>query len=335
MVTKMPKALLNESTVEPTSSSTQSRKPRNSGYKRQPYIKEAVTIAPTPPVEKVSTLTPEDEALIQRTDFRILELSRPFVRPSALSIPKHDVYGWPMDSAYTSILEARTSSFATRGTLPSITDERVFEALSMGEFVIQLSLMFNPYVLGFREQYPVVNDAAYQRAAEQGKRLPRSKLTTIDLLVTHLIPGSLDIHFHMVNVKHASFEPTGKKLEADTRRQLKERRVADQSSWTWERLRSDSIPRQEVVNYAFLWSLTRTSKIRHLYDASSVLASQFRTHSVAGSLDETLKRRARSLNISLHEAYRLFASCVAYGFVTLDHTKPLDKHLPIPFLPTV
>lgn len=304
------------------------RKRRKTGYKRQPYIKEpSSVVASHTRDEEVSTLSAEREALVQRTEFHILELPRPFVTPPRIELPSYDSYGWPMDDVYKSILKARTPSFATRGMLPSITNDRVFEALSMGEFVIQLSLMFNPYVLDVREQYAFYEDAAYRRASEQGRRLLRSNLTTIDLVVTHLRPGSSELHFHMVNVKHATFAPKDK----DVKREFKERGLADGRTWTWEMLRSNSVPRQEVVNYALLWSLARTTKVRHLYDASLRLADQFRTHSVKGSMDEVLTRRARSLGISLHDAYRLFVSCVAHGFVTLDHSKPLDKHLPIPF----
>jgi hypothetical protein len=57
-------------------------------------------------------------------------------------------------------LEARTPSLATRGVFPSLKDDRVLQALSMGEFAIQFALMFHPYVVDIREQYPYYTDEA-------------------------------------------------------------------------------------------------------------------------------------------------------------------------------
>ncbi|RQP28933.1 TnsA endonuclease N-terminal domain-containing protein [Burkholderia ubonensis] len=303
------------------------RKPRASGYRRQPYIRETASVAPKAAIEEIDLgRSPAHAKLIQQTDFQIFDLPRPFAMPPGLEVAPFDEYDWETGQQYESILEARTPSLATRGVFPSLKDDRVLQALSMGEFAIQFALMFHPYVVDIREQYPYYTDEAYLRALAAGKKMNRSDLLTFDLVLTYWHPKLCALRYHIVSVKHARHVLEKK----DRDREMKERALGAGRYWTWEMLRSNAIPRRELGNYAAMWSMAKSEKVRHLYEPSRRLADELMARSVRGSMESVLERRARSMGIGTSTAVHLFVSAVSHGFVSLDHSKRVDARLPIP-----
>jgi len=270
--------------------------------------------------------SPAHAKLIQQTDFQIFDLPRPFAMPPGLEVAPFDEYDWETGQQYESILEAQKPSLATRGVFPSLKDDRVLQALSMGEFAIQFALMFHPYVVDIREQYPYYTDEAYLRALAAGKKMNRSDLLTFDLVLTYWHPKLCALRYHIVSVKHARHVLEKK----DRDREIKERKLGASRYWTWEMLRSNAIPRRELGNYAAMWSMAKSEKVRHLYEPSRWLADELMTHSIRGSMESVLERRARSMGISTSTAVHLFVSAVSHGFVSLDHSKRVDARLPIP-----
>ncbi len=290
--------------------------------RRKPFI--SPTLAYKEPRVKESlrtTYEKEHAALIARTDFRFLELPRPFATPQGILLPEFDEYGWEHGEAYVAMLEARKPSLATRAAFQGFYHARRYEALALTEFGVQLALFFNPYVLDFREQYGIYSSAAYWRAKARGKRLPRSQMTTIDIIVTYALPPHFELRHHAISVKSAEYEPD----EKDMKREIKERKLVDARRWTWELMRSSAVPDQEVNNYVFLWTLIRLTPVRQLYEQSREFALDLMTHSTRGQLNSVLERRARGFGVCTDTAYRLFASAVSYGFLTIDHSKPLGK----------
>jgi hypothetical protein len=303
------------------------RKPRASGYRRQPYIRETASTATKSEAEQTNSgCTPEHATLIEQTDFHIFDLPRPFAMPPGLEVEPFDEYNWETGERYESILEARTPSLATRGVLPSLKENRVLQALSMGEFTIQLALMFHPYVVDIREQYPYYTDEAYLRALAGGKKMNRSDLLTFDLVLTYWHPKLRTLRYHVVSVKHARHVLEKK----DEDRTIKERTLSAGRHWTWEMLRSNAIPSRELGNFAALWSMAKSQKVRHLYEPSRSFADNLMSHSVRGTLHAVLERRASSMGVSMNTAVHLFVSAVSHGFVTLDHSKRVDARLSIP-----
>ncbi|WP_321815130.1 MULTISPECIES: hypothetical protein [unclassified Paraburkholderia] len=264
-------------------------------------------------------------ALIARTDFRLLELPRPFATPPGIVLPEFDEYGWEHGESYEAMLEARKPSLATRAAFHGFYHGRRYEALALTEFGIQLAMLFNPYVLDFREQYGIYSPAAYWRARARGQRLPRSQMTTIDIIITYALPPHFELRYHAISVKSAEYVPD----EKDMKREIKERRLADERHWTWELMRSSVVPHQEVNNYVFLWTLIRLTPVRQLYEHSRQFAHYLMTHSTSGKLNSVLERCARGSRVSADDAYRLFASAISYGFLTIDHSKPLGKFEPL------
>lgn len=294
--------------------------------RRRPYIKPPlIYIAPATTVVQDTTLNNRHAELIARTDFRLLELPRPFSTPPGIELPPFDEYGWQMGKPYEAMLEARKPSLATRAAFRDFYHQRRYEALALTEFGIQFALLFNPYVLDFREQYGIYDPAAYWRAVARGKRMSRSAMTTIDIIVTYALPPHFELRYHAISVKSAEYQPT----PTDMKRELKERTLVDRRNWTWELMRSNAVPEGEINNYVFLWTLINKTEVRHLYDSSRRFAEQLMTHSVQGSLHAVLERRARGLGVSRDTAYRLFASSISYGFLTLDHSKRLAQQLPL------
>jgi hypothetical protein len=195
----------------------------------------------------------------------------------------------------------------------------------MGEFGIQLALKFNPYVVDLREQYPVYDPVDYWRAIKNGRRMSRSRLMTMDIVVTYVRPPHFELRYHAISVKHARHRWSDK----DLRREMKERAEMDQRGWTWERMLSDAVPRLEVENYAFLWMLVRNSSLPQLYEQAHRFAERLKVRSMRGNMDSVLERHARAIGIGVDDAYRMFAAGAAYGFLTLDHSERLGKHMPI------
>lgn len=297
--------------------------------RRRPFISPTL-IYQEPPAKKSLRITYEDKhaALIERTDFSFLELPRPFATPQGIALPEFDEYGWEHGEPYEAMLEARKPSLATRAAFHGFYHARRYEALALTEFGIQLAMLFNPYVLDFREQYGIYSSAAYWRARARGRRLPRSQMTTIDIIVTFALPPHFELRYHAISVKSAEYVPD----EKDMKREIKERTLVDARRWTWELMRSSAVPDQEVNNYVFLWTLIRLTPVRQLYEQSRQFARDLMTHSTHGNLNSVLERRARGFGVCADTAYRLFASAVSYGFLTIDHSKPLGQFEPLALL---
>jgi len=293
------------------------------GRRRRPYITEVRHNDSAPSLQVVGSIpaTGEHAELIARTDFSILDLPRPFVTPPGIELPPVDKYGWLTGPGYSALLKARTPSLATRAALPDFKFHRLNEALSMSEFGIQLALKFNPYVVDMREQYGTYDPVDFWQANANGKRMRRSSLMTIDIIATYVQPPDFELRYHAISVKHATYRRT----EKDKRREIKERILADKRNWTWEMLLSNAVLEQETNNYVFLWSLIRNTKVPRLYEPARRFADRLMAYSVQGSMHSVLERRARGLGIGLDDAYRLFASSISYGFLTLDHSKRLGR----------
>ncbi|MGF6635529.1 hypothetical protein [Paraburkholderia sp. MM6662-R1] len=259
-------------------------------------------------------------------DFHLRDLPLPFETPPNVMLPPVDDYGWPTGEKYEPILEARTPmSIGTRATMLGVKFRRRFEMLSMGELAVQIAHMFNPYVVDLREQYPVYDPRDFWRANASGQRMQRSQVMTIDLVVTYIHPNSNTLRYHAISVKHAGYEPSPK----DRVREQKERRAMSARGWTWELIRANDIPRIEVENCMLLLSFMRHTDAPSSYESARIFARCLKHSSAKGKMLSVVSRIAKRLRIEPDEGFRLFAVAVAYGFITLDHSKRLKLHEPI------
>jgi hypothetical protein len=259
-------------------------------------------------------------------DFCLRDLPLPFETPPSIVLPPVDDYGWPTGEKYEPILEARTPmSIGTRATMRGVKYRRRFEILSMGELAVQIAHMFNPYVIDLREQYPVYDPGDFWRANASGQRMQRKQVMTIDLVLTYILPTSETLRYHAISVKHAGYEPSPKDLEREER----ERKAMVARGWTWELMRANEIPRIEVENYMLLHSLMRHTDASSSYESARIFARCLNHSSAKGKMSSVVKRISKRLRIEPDEGFRLFPVAVAYGFITLDHTRRLKLHEPI------
>jgi len=259
-------------------------------------------------------------------EFHLRDLPLPFETPPNVMLPPVDHYGWPTGEKYEPILEARTPmSIGTRATMRGVKYRRRFEMLSMGELAVQVVHMFNPYVIDLREQYPVYDPGDFWRANASGERMLRRQVMTIDLVLTYMLPSSNTLRYHAISVKHVGYDPSPK----DRAREEKERTAMAARGWTWELIRANEIPRIEVENYMLLHSFMRHTDAPSSYESARIFARCLKESSAKGTMSSVVKRISKRLCIEPDEGFRLFAVAVAYGFITLDHSRRLKLHEPI------
>ncbi|MGH8777878.1 hypothetical protein [Paraburkholderia sp.] len=258
-------------------------------------------------------------------EFRLLNLARPFVTPRDIRLPPTDKYGWPHGVDYDALLKARQSSLSTRTTFRGLKFRRRYEALSGNEQRILFSLAFHPYVIDVRDQYGIYDVAALRRAQSKRELLLRTDLMTIDVIVTYVMPGSLELHYHGISIKDAKYVPN----QAELDREQRERNALALRGWTWELMRGDAIGQREFVNNFGMYRTVRDQDVALNYDDAHWFANAFLRSSARGAMGSVLGRISRRLGISDDAAHQLFAVAVSYGFLTVDHSKELKVELPM------
>ncbi|WP_250481714.1 hypothetical protein [Caballeronia sp. NCTM5] len=268
----------------------------------------------------------KEEAAVQPQfvpEFRLFELPLPFVTPPDIILPAFDPYGFPHGEAYTPLLKARTPLMSTRAVIAGLKHGRLHQALSMNEFRILRKLAFFPYVVDFREQYGAYNRQAFWAAKARGTRMLRMHLTTIDVIVSYVLPADFQIRYHAISVKSPEYVPT----EKDLLRERKERALMAARGWTWELMRGDVVSTLEFTNLRLLFHQARYQNLPELYAPAGEFAKVVRGSSNRGSLNAVMLRVARDTGISLDDAYARFSAAVAYGFLRVDHNYPLSPEV--------
>jgi len=256
-------------------------------------------------------------------EFRLFELPLPFVTPPDIILPAFDAWGFAHGEAYTPLLKARTPLMSTRAVIPGLKDGRLHQALSMSEFRILRKLAFFPYVVDIREQYGTYNGRAFWAAKARGTRMLRMHLTTIDIVVSYVLPSDRRIRYHAISVKSPDYVPTDK----DLLREKKERALMAARGWTWELMRGDVVSTLEFTNLRLLFNHARYQNLPQLYAIGGEFAKVVRSCSNRGSFDAVMLRVARNTGISLDDAYARFSVAVAYGFLQVDHNYPLSPEV--------
>ncbi|MCY1206532.1 hypothetical protein D9M68_154450 [compost metagenome] len=256
---------------------------------------------------------------------KIFELTAPFVTPRDIELPPVDVYGMHHGQSYSALDEARVSRNSTRTVSSGLKFDRRFEALSTNETRIITALQFHPYVVDVREEYATCDDEALKRALSRGERMRRLQMTTIDVIVTYVLPGSKALHYHSVSIKPADHVPD----QADERREQKEQDFMAQLGWTWELVRGDAITLQRHVNNLVLLSHVHRTNIHAWYEAAGVFANRLLGSGTDGITVDVLEEVGKGVDVSVEDAFRLFSTGVAFGFLRIDHSKPFaaDRRL--------
>ncbi|QWC88823.1 TnsA endonuclease N-terminal domain-containing protein [Cupriavidus metallidurans] len=256
---------------------------------------------------------------------RIFELTAPFVTPRDIELPPVDNYGMYHGQSYSALDEARFARNSTRTVSSGLKFDRRFEALSTNEMRIITALQFHPYVVDVREQYGTCDDDALNRALSRGERMRRLQMTTIDVIVTYVLPGIKALHYHSVSIKPAGHVPD----QADERREEKEENFMAQLGWTWELVRGDAITLQRHINNLVLLSYVHQTDIHAWYEAAGIFSKRLLRSRTDGMAVDVMERVGKRAGVSLDDSFRLFSTAVAFGFLRIDHSKPFaaDRRL--------
>ncbi|WP_281718814.1 TnsA endonuclease N-terminal domain-containing protein [Pandoraea apista] len=260
---------------------------------------------------------------------KILELPNGFSTPASPLLLWRDGFGVRHGSAYESIHSSRTPGWGTRGQIRSPKVERSMHLLSRGEIKAFLYFLYCPYVIDMREQYPIYNQDAFNRALMKGRRLNKSQCLTIDFMLTLALPPDNRPHTHWVSIK---FDKTGID-DSDRRRAEREESNARARGETWEMLDSKDFPAAALRNFAALWTQFKFSRAWDLYADSKILANRILRCSLRGKTDDVMNRHARHMGISLDQAYQLLSTAVSFGHLWLDHRFIYSADRPLHLVP--
>lgn len=258
---------------------------------------------------------------------KIFEMNAPFVTPRDIALTPLDPYGMHQGPLYAAFHKARPPRNSTRTTLADLKCDRRLEALSTNETRVLYALMFHPYVIDIREQYPFCDDDTLLLAQQQGRRVRRTEMTTLDVVVTYVTPTCLVPHYHAISVKSPAHVPT----DQDARREERERTHLDRLGWSWELVQGDEITDEHYTNCRLLYHTVRDTDIWLLYDLAGKFSKALLKGSRRGSANAVRQRAARSLGLLPDAGEYLFATAVAFGFLRLDRNVLFDPERPIVF----
>ncbi|MCX5543872.1 hypothetical protein M3A49_31060 [Paraburkholderia sp. CNPSo 3076] len=256
---------------------------------------------------------------------KILELPAPYVTPRDVVLPRRDAYGVLHGAQYVPLCDPAEINIATRASFAGVKVQRVHEARSLNEMRAIYAFSFNPYVIDIREQYPVYNQEAYNRARLAGSRMPKSQIMRYDVVLTLVLPPDSYLHYHGVSIKDGN-ERFGSRV---IKRHQRESDNFAARGWTWESLLGSQLTKLAYGNHALMQTWIANADIRSLYDEAGILAMRLQTRSLRGTLHDILERHARHLGISLDHAFELFAVAVSFGFLWIDDSQYLRVDRPL------
>lgn len=259
---------------------------------------------------------------------KVLELPLPFITPPGVTLPTVDAFGWPHGVEYEGFLKARAISLATRSTFRGLKFKRRYEALSLNELKPLFSFAFNPYVIDIRDQYPVYEREKYNAAVLNGKRMRRSDVMTIDIVLTLVLPPDNRLHYHGISIKDTGFVID----EAAQRRLERESSKLAERGWTWELLRGGQFTKMAFSNHFVMYRCVKDTDIFALYDQADWFSKTLLKSSTRGTMGNVLARVSRRLGIPEDMAHRLFAVGASFGFLSIDHSKQLRVDGPLHLL---
>ena len=258
---------------------------------------------------------------------KIFELNAPFVTPRDIALTPLDPYGMHQGPLYAAFHKARPPRNSTRTTLADLKFDRRLEALSTNETRVLYALMFHPYVIDIREQYPFCDDETLLRAQQQGRRVRRTEMTTLDVVVTYVTPTCSVPRYHAISVKSPSHVPTVE----DARREERERAYLDRLGWSWELVKGDEVTDEHYTSCRLLYHTVRDTDIWSLYDLAETFSQALLKGSRKGSANAVRRRAARAVGLVPDAGEYLFATAVAFGFLRLDRNVLFDPERPIVF----
>jgi len=182
---------------------------------------------------------------------------------------------------------------------------------------IQLACFFCPHILDIRAQY-YYSDTAMDVRIANGYVPRRNELPTFDLMLTILSPWTKKIVYHVVAVKPDDLHDD----QAVKRRKERDENACAPYGFTYELLGAKDFSDIECGNYGALFGHFRYQNLDACYVPARNFARLVNSSTAQGSADRVLGMVGKRFGAGLHDAYRLFAAAVFFGFVRLDMTRP-------------
>lgn len=246
-----------------------------------------------------------------------------------IRLPAKDPRGVAMGCGFESWKKAREGRTGISGNWYSIKTGRMQACHSLLEARLHAYFDMCPFVLECRTQYPSWNREEYERYYFAGKPFPKTKVMTIDFMLTLSVPGVPHLVYHGVSAKPKALISGEKTIARHQREAIAIR------SWdsTHEVMDEFTVSDVEYKNYLLLKSWFLWADIEVHMGAALDLAVAIKKTKSQGPLDRVLPMIGRRLGFSRNESYRLFGIAVFLGYLWLDHQFPLNVSEPLVLLP--
>lgn len=258
---------------------------------------------------------------VNDTGFYLVDLpGRPFLDwPPTL--PDVDPRGHPNATEFEGWKKAQASKVGIAGNFASIKGRGNVACHSNLERRLLFCFEMNPYVVEIRTQYPEWNSELYWTLKEQGLRMRKRDLMTIDFLLTLKIPGLEGFHYHAVSCK-----PYQKLIKGSVKRRHK-REVAALAKWgcTHEVMTEHSVTNLEDENNERLHNfMSRSREDITLYTEATIrFADYLLSIPFGGTADRLVGIVCKQFRWSLRQGYRYLALAHFRGLLEVDHMYPL------------
>jgi len=221
---------------------------------------------------------------LERPSFRLRELNAKPTLDWPIRLPAKDPRGITMGRGFESWKKAREGKTGISGNWYSIKTGRMHACHSLLEARLQAYFDMCPFVLECRTQYPSWNRDEYERYYFAGQPFPKTKVMTIDFMLTLSIPGVPHLVYHGVSAK-----PKARISEVKT---IARHEREASAIWSWggthEVMDEFTISDAEYKNYLILKSWFLWTDIESRMAAALDIALAVKRTRSQGPLDRVL-----------------------------------------------
>lgn len=260
---------------------------------------------------------------------RLRELSGRPTLDWPIPLPDRDPRGIAMGKGFECWKKAREGKTGVSGNWYSIKTGGMQACHSLLEARLRSYFDMCPFVVECRTQYPSWDRDEYERYFLAGKGFPKTKVMTIDFMLTLSLPGLPYLLYHGVSAKPRALIPETKTVARH------ERETSDISKWggTHEVMDEFTVPDTEYRNHLLLKSWFLWTDIEGNMNSAFNLAFAIKQSKTQGPLDRVLPMVGKRLGFDRDESYGLFGVAVFLGYLWLDHTYSLGIKEPLILLP--
>jgi hypothetical protein len=236
-------------------------------------------------------------------------------------LPPRDPLGALNGKAYKAFLKPTDSRRGKASYVPCTITDRGHVLHSGREQRVHYWLHLQPGVIDWREQYPFGNQEVISRYLDAGKRIPRSKVPTFDVVYTLAATAEKPIRYGVIYVKE-----DGEFEKSDVQRRFaRERDFCLRNGWRY-RIMTDELITKAVgaaCRDIVLWA--GRSNLASDMDRAKELAVIVRDLADGrSSLEQVVLHAASILGYSRADAYRYFSVASVSKLIEFDISKLVD-----------